>query len=104
MNEGIKSYFTPYEGIIDNLTSFFIVTTTDGETEMNISACQLSLDSKYMIMILKCSDEKIKIKALETETFEPVLELEIAGDYVKANNIIQNLDGHVFAVPYLLDG
>ena len=70
MNEGIKSYFMPYEEIIDNLTSFFIITTTEGKKAMNISSCQLSLDSKYMIMILKCSDECFKIRVLSTATFE----------------------------------
>jgi hypothetical protein len=55
-------------------------------------------------VILKNSDELIKIQVIEASTFNIVFEHQLTGDYVKAAAIHQNFDGRVFCVPYLKDG
>lgn len=69
-----------------------------------IIKCQLSLDAKYIIIILKRSEEHYKIRVLSSKTFNNTLQIDLEGDYIKAEMINQNFPGKVFSVPYLKNG
>lgn len=104
--DGIRSYFKPYEEIIDNLMDMYIIETKNNgyKSPDNITACQLSVDSKYLIIILKNSDEHYKIRVVSSQTFKITLHIDLRGVYIKACAIHQNNNGKVFNVPYLKNG
>lgn len=103
--EGIRRQFKPYSEIIDNMTNMYVINTQQEDQDPeNVIACVMSIDSRFLIIILKNCDEYFSIQVLNTTNFNITLKIDLKGDYIKASDIKQNATGKVFCVPYLKDG